>query len=145
MTALTPPIPRHLAGILTGGLAAGPPTTTPATGTIVFFATINDKFLAPVSAPHEFVDKHDPINNCVRINGMVLGNMSRPTPINAPLISRHQGNDSQKHTNRTLAFIRVFLVNWGSNNLAVTFLHPPTLEYEGWNSIRDRAKLFLGR
>jgi fimbrial isopeptide formation D2 family protein len=85
MLILPPFIPRHDAGMLTGGLAAGPPTSTPTTGTIVFYARINDAFKPPVSALHKFVDKHDPINNCVSIKGAVYDNLPRPTPLNAPL------------------------------------------------------------
>jgi uncharacterized repeat protein (TIGR01451 family)/fimbrial isopeptide formation D2 family protein len=85
MNILPPAIPRHDAGMLTGGLAAGAPTNTPATGTIVFYATINDTFQLPVTNPHRFVDKHDPINNCVAIKGAVYGNVPRPNPLNALL------------------------------------------------------------
>jgi len=85
MLLLPPPIPRHLAGMLAGGWAAGPATTTPATGTIVFYASISDTFKPPVTAIHKFVDKHDPINNCVRITGVVYDNKNRPTPINLPI------------------------------------------------------------
>jgi uncharacterized repeat protein (TIGR01451 family)/fimbrial isopeptide formation D2 family protein len=83
MLNLPSPLPRHSAGILTGGYAAGPATSTPATGAIVFYATIRDTFKPPVSSPHEFVDKHDPINNCVKIEGAVYDNVPRPALLNA--------------------------------------------------------------
>jgi large repetitive protein len=61
--------PRLNAGILTGGYAAGPgPPNTAATGTIVFRAKVRDDFQFPVQVPHDkYVDKDDPINNCVVI------------------------------------------------------------------------------
>ncbi len=90
MTTLpqTPPlIPRHDNGILTGGHAAGLPlSSTPATGEIVFYAKIKDKFDYQHSGTlKEFVDKHDPMCNNVVIEGEVYKNVVKPTPINAPI------------------------------------------------------------
>jgi uncharacterized repeat protein (TIGR01451 family)/fimbrial isopeptide formation D2 family protein len=81
---LPPVIPRQNAGILTGGYAAGLPSSpVPATGTITFFAKIRDDFALPVPGD-KFVDKDDPINNCVVIAGQVYRNVNRPNPINSP-------------------------------------------------------------
>jgi uncharacterized repeat protein (TIGR01451 family) len=71
--------PRHLAGILTGGFATilsptYPPATTPAFGEIVFYAQIQDKFSNQQQLGDQFVDKHDPLTNCVEIKGDVFKN-----------------------------------------------------------------------
>lgn len=85
MANLPSTVSRHGAGILTGGYAAGTPPGGFATGTIVFYATIKDTFKSPpVSMLRQFVDKHDPMNNCVKIEGAVYDNVSRPSPVNAP-------------------------------------------------------------
>lgn len=79
--------PRLMAGILTGGLAAGPPLMAPAIGKIKFRTKIRDEFLFVsniISPKDKYVDKHDPINNCVLIEGSVYDNVNRPSPINAP-------------------------------------------------------------
>jgi uncharacterized repeat protein (TIGR01451 family) len=66
-------------GIMTGGHAAGLPLSpVPATGTIVFYAKIRDSFAFPVAPGDKFVDKHDPINNCVTIQGKVYKNVDKP-------------------------------------------------------------------
>jgi hypothetical protein len=70
--------PRHLAGILTGGLAAAPPSTTPAVGTLVFYAQIRDDFSNAQSPGDKFVDKHDPLCNEVEIQGTVYKNEADP-------------------------------------------------------------------
>jgi len=77
--------PRWNAGILTGGFAAGPGIPNgPATATIRFFARITDAFQFPVPAGHnQFVDKDDPINNCVNIQGKVFKNITGPSPLHA--------------------------------------------------------------
>lgn len=75
--------PRLNAGILTGGYAAGiPPPHNPAIGKITFQAKVLDVFQFPVSPGDKFVDKDDPEDNCVIINGTVLKNINRPNPIN---------------------------------------------------------------
>lgn len=70
--------PRHLAGILTGGLAAGSSLAAPAQGQIVYFVTVQQVFdhqqFPPGSEDRKFVDKHDPLNNCVAIHGDVYKN-----------------------------------------------------------------------
>ncbi|MFY9824103.1 MAG: LamG domain-containing protein [Thermoanaerobaculia bacterium] len=70
--------PRYLAGILTGGLASAPPSTTPATGQIVFFARVQDQFVFPHPPGDKFVDKDDPLNDCVTISGKVRTNVNPP-------------------------------------------------------------------
>jgi uncharacterized repeat protein (TIGR01451 family) len=77
MINIAPPIPRHAAGILTGGYAAGSSSTVPATGRIVFYAQITDTF-ANQQPGDKFVDKEDPIKNSVRIGGKVLTNVIPP-------------------------------------------------------------------
>jgi uncharacterized repeat protein (TIGR01451 family) len=68
---------RRAAGILTGGYAAGPSSPVAATGRIVFFAKISDQFAFPHPGD-AYVDKEDPITNCVRIGGKVLTNVVPP-------------------------------------------------------------------
>lgn len=60
-------------GILTGGHAFAPLTFTPATGEIVFYAQIQDTFDHPHPGD-KFVDKDDPINNCVSISADIYTN-----------------------------------------------------------------------
>jgi uncharacterized repeat protein (TIGR01451 family) len=77
--AQPPPSPRHLLGFLTGGLAAGP-LSTPATGTLTFFVEITDEFFVHDGYPpfpgDNYVDKDDPINNCVEVRGEVYKNVN---------------------------------------------------------------------
>jgi uncharacterized repeat protein (TIGR01451 family)/fimbrial isopeptide formation D2 family protein len=95
--------PRLTAGILTGGYAAGStPPHNPAIGTITFRAQVGDVFQLPVSPGDQFVDKDDPMNNCVRISGKVLQNRNRPFPINLPInipyvVSAGANDDSATH------------------------------------------------
>jgi uncharacterized repeat protein (TIGR01451 family)/fimbrial isopeptide formation D2 family protein len=79
--------PRHQSGILTGGHAAGPISSTPARGQIVFFAQIQDTFAhqVPANDPKRFVDKADPLKNCVSIDGLVYQNEIKPTVPSTPL------------------------------------------------------------
>ena len=76
------PHPRHLAGLLTGGLASLPGSTTPATGTLVFYVRIRDKFSYLLSylpsSGFIFVDKHDPLVNCVEVRGDLFPNQNAP-------------------------------------------------------------------
>ena len=79
MTGLFPSNPRHLAGILTGGWATTPTSSVPATGQIVFYARIQDQFSFPQNHPGDrFVDKDDPLANCVMIRGEVFTNVNPP-------------------------------------------------------------------
>ena len=69
--------PRHKAGILTGGFAAGPPSTTPATpavGQLVLYVKITDEFAKPQNPGDKYVDKHDPIKNCIEMRAAVYPN-----------------------------------------------------------------------
>jgi uncharacterized repeat protein (TIGR01451 family) len=77
--------PRLTAGILTGGYAAGPGLPNgPAGGTIKFRATVLDSFQFPVPTGHDqYVDKDDPFNNCVQIEGKVYANITGPSPVHA--------------------------------------------------------------
>ncbi len=76
----TPPFaPTYSAGILTGGLASvTPPNNVPAIGQIVFYARITDQFVFPHPPGDKFVDKDDPLNNCVTIRGRVFTNVNPP-------------------------------------------------------------------
>jgi uncharacterized repeat protein (TIGR01451 family) len=65
-------------GILTGGLATTIPSSTPATGQIVFFAKIKDQFSFG-HAGNSFVDKEDPMTNCVEVDGTVMTNVDPPS------------------------------------------------------------------
>lgn len=79
MINLMPVIPRHSAGILTGGLATTPPVpaSTGAIGTIVFFVKIDDVF-KNTNLLDPSVDKEDPLGNCVEIKGNSLKNEDPP-------------------------------------------------------------------
>ena len=66
--------PRHQAGILTGGFAAGPPSATPAVGQLVLYVKITDEFAKPQSPGDQYVDKHDPIKNCIEMRAAVYPN-----------------------------------------------------------------------
>jgi large repetitive protein len=70
---------RHNAGILTGGEAPSS-APTPAQGKIVFKAQIQDKYDLPKPSPDLFVDKYDPLTNCVKIQGDLFENQSLGFP-----------------------------------------------------------------
>lgn len=70
---------RYLAGILTGGLASTLPFNFAATGRVVFFATIQDTFAFNHPPGEKFVDKDDPLFNCVTIRGTIRKNSNPPT------------------------------------------------------------------
>src|ERR1019366_4168307 len=72
---------RHQAGILTGGSAVpGLSSPIPATGQIVFYAQINDQFDFPHPPGDPFVDKDDPLTNCVQwLTGQSFTNEVPPT------------------------------------------------------------------
>lgn len=94
-----PGIPRHTAGILTGGYAtvpqpSYPPLTTAAEGEIVFFAKIRDWYAFPVSPGNPVVDKHDPVNNCVKITGDVLTNTAATTVPSSQVIGLAEDDSS---------------------------------------------------
>lgn len=68
---------RHQGGVLTGGYAFAPGSTStvPATGTIVFQTKIDDAYQCPVGATHDlFVDKDDPLDNAVTMTADILAN-----------------------------------------------------------------------
>jgi len=75
--------PRKL-GILTGGHAFTPVSSVPATVRIVFYARIEDTFTYPQPGD-KFVDKHDPMNNCLTGAGTIYTNHSTlPQPVVIP-------------------------------------------------------------
>jgi uncharacterized repeat protein (TIGR01451 family)/fimbrial isopeptide formation D2 family protein len=88
--------PRHLAGILTGGLAAAPPSTTPAVGTLVFYAQIRDDFSNAQSPGDKFVDKHDPLCNEVEIQGTVYKNEANPQTVPSPVSPTQIATDDSR-------------------------------------------------
>src|SRR5205823_13719668 len=68
-------VPRHVAGVLTGGWALTPTTAIPAIGTIKFRTTIVDAYQCSVPSPHDvFVDKDDPLTDTVTITGDIRAN-----------------------------------------------------------------------
>jgi uncharacterized repeat protein (TIGR01451 family) len=72
-------------GILTGGQAFTPVTSIPATGEIVFYAQIQDTFTYAHTGD-KYVDKDDPINNCVSISAdMYTNHPTLPVPQSPPL------------------------------------------------------------
>jgi uncharacterized repeat protein (TIGR01451 family) len=82
MAAAVPPqCPRHLLGFLTGGCAAGSCNSGPATGTLTFFVEVTDEFFVHDGNPNppfpgdNYVDKDDPISNCVAMLGEVYKNV----------------------------------------------------------------------
>ncbi len=100
MGLLPPVIPTQNAGILTGGYAAGPPMSSQsAIGTVIFRAKIRDDFQFPVpTGADKYVDKDDPINNCIVIDGQVYQNVNRP---NIPSVITGNAHDDSK-TNITI-------------------------------------------
>jgi uncharacterized repeat protein (TIGR01451 family) len=86
MTNLASTFPRHVAGVLTGGYAVpGTNSNIPATGKIVFYATILDKFSNNYSTGDQFVDKDDPLINCVTITGVLRKNIAPLTAVPSSL------------------------------------------------------------
>ncbi|MDX6446522.1 MAG: hypothetical protein QOH71_3596 [Blastocatellia bacterium] len=95
MINLAPPNPRHAAGILTGGFATTPSSSTPATGQIVFHAEILDSFAVTQQPGDQFVDKEDPISNCVVIGGKLMTNVDPPA---LPTSTGIDGHDDSSTT-----------------------------------------------
>jgi uncharacterized repeat protein (TIGR01451 family)/fimbrial isopeptide formation D2 family protein len=94
--------PRLAAGIMTGGWAAGPPSPVPATGQIVFFARITDKFM--FSQPGDpFVDKEDPVTNCAEIGGKVMTNVASPAmPVSTGITAQDDSSTAIRLVGDTL-------------------------------------------
>ncbi|HYJ84979.1 MAG TPA: putative Ig domain-containing protein [Pyrinomonadaceae bacterium] len=91
--------PRHSAGILTGGRATSNGSAPGAIGTIQLFVKIDDKFTFPQPQPNpklgdNFVDKEDPINNCVAIDGKSLTNVDPPALPNIVEGFGHDGSST---------------------------------------------------
>ena len=82
--------PRHGQGIMTGGAAGLPLSTVPASGQIVFYAEIMDRFEKP-HAGDPWVDKDDPMKNCATIEGSILENRDDP---DMPDVSECQATDT---------------------------------------------------
>lgn len=92
LMAIPPSHPRHIAGILTGGHAANPPASTAATGTLVFYAKIDDAY-SNASLPVGYVDKHDPLCNAVKIYGVVYKNDPNPAVVPSPIPPTRSAED----------------------------------------------------
>jgi uncharacterized repeat protein (TIGR01451 family) len=68
-------------GILTGGWALTPTSSIPATGKVEFYVVVRDKFIFPHPPGDQFVDKDDPINNCVSVSAdMYTNDPTTPVP-----------------------------------------------------------------
>jgi uncharacterized repeat protein (TIGR01451 family)/fimbrial isopeptide formation D2 family protein len=101
--------PRLAAGLLTGGFATVggpifPPPTTPAVGQIVFYAQILDQFMFTQQPGDKFVDKDDPLTNCVEIKGSVYKN----EPANA--VPASIIGSTQDDSKTAIAIVTDFLV-----------------------------------
>ena len=78
-------MPVLQAGILTGGYAFLPVSNVPATARIVFYTRVRDTFIHPQTPGDQFVDKDDPINNCVDGGGTIYTNDPvTPQPVTVP-------------------------------------------------------------
>jgi uncharacterized repeat protein (TIGR01451 family)/fimbrial isopeptide formation D2 family protein len=73
-TLFTSPVLK--AGILSGGYSFLPVSPIPATIKIVFYAQVQDTFAHPHPPGDKFVDKHDPLNNCVTVSADMYKNDS---------------------------------------------------------------------
>ncbi|MDX6500367.1 MAG: hypothetical protein QOG23_3627 [Blastocatellia bacterium] len=73
-------LPRLNHGIMTGGHALTTPSSIPAEGEITFYVQIQDEFTYQPDKTKKFVDKHDPMNNCVVIRGRIYDNTDGKEP-----------------------------------------------------------------
>lgn len=74
----------HNQGIMTGGHAMTPTSPVPAEGDIIFYVQIQDEFSHQGNDKEKkYVDKHDPLNNCVAIGGQIYRNSkdNEPKPL----------------------------------------------------------------
>lgn len=72
---------RHNQGIMTGGHAMSSTSPVPAEGEITFYVEIQDEFSHQGGDKEKkFVDKHDPMNNCVVIRGRIYRNSDSKQP-----------------------------------------------------------------
>jgi len=99
MISLAPPNPRLAAGILTGGFATTTSSSTPATGQIVFHAEILDKFAVTQQPGDQFVDKEDPLSNCVVIGGKLMTN------VDPPALPTSTGVDGHDDSSKTISIV----------------------------------------
>jgi uncharacterized repeat protein (TIGR01451 family) len=76
---------RHNQGIMTGGQAMSSVSSVPAEGEITFYVQIQDEFSHHGDKVTKYVDKHDPMNNCVVIRGRIYRNSDdkAPKPLDA--------------------------------------------------------------
>jgi large repetitive protein len=85
MQNFTFPLNPRRFGILTGGYAFPPVVNKPATVRIVYHATVRDTFINPQQPGDKYVDKHDPLTNCVTGSGVIFDNDPlTPKPLLAP-------------------------------------------------------------
>jgi uncharacterized repeat protein (TIGR01451 family)/fimbrial isopeptide formation D2 family protein len=113
--------PRHQAGVLTGGHAFAPGSTSlvPAIGTITFQTVIDDAYQCPVTSPHDrHVDKDDPLDNNVTIMADVLtnGGTCLTIPASTGFIAK---DDSHAETAIAMDLLekRVFAVQRGGSEI----------------------------
>jgi len=67
-------------GIMTGGYALSTSSPIPAEGEITFYVQIQDEFTYQPDKKKKFVDKDDPMNNCVVIRGRIYDNTDDKEP-----------------------------------------------------------------
>jgi uncharacterized repeat protein (TIGR01451 family) len=80
MTNINSGAPRHSQGIMTGGHTFSPSSSVGAEGEIIFYVQIQDEFSFQSDKIKKFVDKHDPMNNCVVIRGRIYQNTAEKDP-----------------------------------------------------------------
>lgn len=83
MINLSPSLPRHNLGIMTGGHAFSAVSSVPAEGEITFYVQIQDEFTYNGDQITKYVDKHDLVDNCVVISGRIYENTKddKPQPL----------------------------------------------------------------
>ena len=120
--------PRHAAGILTGGIASFPPSATPgpAVGTLVFYARVADRFIYPVPGD-SFVDKHDPLVNCVVIQGTLFPNANAPAVPVLPAGPAPITTSDDSGTGLRVVGSPFTKTIYAVNGLTTGFLNPPHL------------------
>ncbi|HYY56317.1 MAG TPA: isopeptide-forming domain-containing fimbrial protein, partial [Pyrinomonadaceae bacterium] len=108
---------RHQSGILTGGHATVPTSSTPARGQIVFYAKIQNKFTYQYpNTAKEFVDKDDPLNNCVTIEAQVFQNEANPATVpSIALGPTSDGSSTQVRIAKAIPKKSVYAVKRGNS------------------------------
>ncbi len=118
--------PRHAAGVFTGGLASLPGSPTPAVGTLVFYARVADSFIYAVPGD-SFVDKHDPLVNCVVIQGTLYPNLNAPAVPVLPAGTAPITTSDDSGTGLRIVSSPFTKTIYAVNGLTNGFLNPPHL------------------